>query len=301
MEFGPAEMKMGCSDEVSPEKQHWRLWCLLVFVTIINVAVLISSQLLLYSGLITNDWPWQNTHLSLIVVLSLGIIGFITYLTIQKKKILNMERQLRVFRRVYDKRLNRNTARFVAISNVSRKMCDECDPQRIFKYITKTCTKLFRCDRASLMMLDEKTGELVVCAVSPIQEDHYSGARQKVGEGISGWAAESRKAILLRRDTDSSKFSDLKANIDRSISAMVVPIVLRDELVGVINVRTNDPDVEYEEDDLNALQVFAENAGAFIRHSEKAEWMRKTIEKLGRISTEAGSKCGCVDADLPGA
>lgn len=301
MEFGSAEMKMRCPDEVSPEKQHWRIWCLLILVTVISVVVLISSQLLLYSGLITNNWPWQNTHPSLMVVLSLGTIGFITYLTIQKKKILNMESELRGFRRVYDKRLNRNAARFIAISNVSRKMCDECDPQRIFKYITKTCTKLFRCDRASLMILDEKADELVVRAVSPIQEDHFSGARQKVGEGISGIVAESRKAVLLRRDMDFSESGELEAIIDRPIAAMVVPIVLRDELVGVINVRTNDPDVEYEEDDLNALQVFAENAGAFIRHSEKAEWMRKTIERLGNISEETGPECVCVDADLPDA
>lgn len=212
-----------------------------------------------------------------------------------------MERQIRDFQRDNDKRMNRNAARFIAISNVSRKMCDETNPHRIFKYITKTCIKLFHCERASVMILDEKSGELVVRAVSPIREDHYSGVRQKLGMGIAGRVAESRKALLLRRDMDSSEFSDLGRNIDRLISAMVVPIVLRDELVGIINVSTTDPDVEYEEDDLNALQVFAENAGAFIRHSEKAEWMRKTIEKLGRISKQTGSNYGCIGVGPPGA
>ncbi len=299
MKFEDVELEMEREDNVNPERLHWRIWFLLVFVTVVNVAVLITAQLLLYSGLITNDWPWQKTHLSLLSVLSLAIIGFIFYLTIQKKKILAMERQIRDFQQSNNKRMNRNAARFIAISNVNRKMCDETDPQRIFKYITKTCTKLFRCDRASLMILDEKAGELVVRAVSPIREDHFSGVHQKLGKGIAGRVAESRKALLLRRDMDFSEYSDLKEKIDRSISAMVVPIVLRDELVGVINVSTNDPDVEYEEDDINALQVFAENAGAFIRHSEKAEWMRKTIERLGNISREAGSRYGCVDAGLP--
>ena len=172
--------------------------------------------------------------------------------------------------------------------------------QLIFNYITKTCIKLFRCGRASLMMLDEKTNELVVRAVHPIEEDHYSGERQKLGKGIAGYVAQSRKALLLRRDTDPSKLSGLGVNIDTSISAMVVPIVLRDELVGVINVSTTDPEVEYEEDDISALLVFAENAGAFIRHSEKADWMRKTIEKLGKIAKENESRYGCVNAGPPG-
>jgi len=294
------ELETGCEISVGLEKRHWRIWCLMVFVTSVNIAVLITAQLLLYSGLIENDWPWQNTHQSLLSALLLAIIGFIYYLTMQKRQILAMERQINCFQQDANRRMNRNSERFVAISNVSRKMCDESDPQRIFNYITKTCTRLFSCDRASLMILDEKAGELVVRAVSPVREDHYSGVRQKLGMGIAGRVAESRKALLLRRDFDSSEFSDSGINIDTSISAMVVPIVLRDDLVGIINVSTTDPTVEYEEDDMNALQVFAENAGAFIRHSEKAEWMRRTIEKLGRISSEAGSKYGCVNAGPPG-
>lgn len=293
------ELETGSENSASLERRHWRIWCLMVFVTSVNIVVLITAQLLLYSGLVSNDWPWQNTHQSLLSVLSLAIIGFVFYLTAQKKQILAMERKIQIFQQDANKRTNRNSERFIAISDVSRKMCDESDPQRIFNYITKTCTKLFICDRTSLMILDEKAGELVVRAVSPVREDHYSGVRQKLGKGIAGRVAESRKALLLRRDFNSSEFDDMGINIDRSISAMVVPIVLRDDLVGIINVSTTDPDVEYEEDDMNTLQVFAENAGAFIRHSEKAEWMRRTIEKLGRISSEAGSESECVNSGTP--
>jgi GAF domain-containing protein len=61
---------------------------------------------------------------------------------------------------------------------------------------------------------------------------------------------------------------------------MVVPVILRGELVGVINVSTRSPDINFDDDDLRALQVFAENVGAAIRHTEQTEWMRATIRKL---------------------
>jgi len=61
---------------------------------------------------------------------------------------------------------------------------------------------------------------------------------------------------------------------------MVVPIMIRNELVGVINVSTLSPETTYTADDLKALQVFAENTGAYIRHTEQAHWMRKTIKNL---------------------
>jgi signal transduction protein with GAF and PtsI domain len=61
---------------------------------------------------------------------------------------------------------------------------------------------------------------------------------------------------------------------------MVVPIILRDELVGVLNVSTRSRKTIYDENDLKTLQVFAENVGACIRHTEQASWMRQTIRNL---------------------
>ncbi|MCK5620290.1 MAG: GAF domain-containing protein, partial [Candidatus Krumholzibacteria bacterium] len=58
----------------------------------------------------------------------------------------------------------------------------------------------------------------------------------------------------------------------------VVPVLLRDELVGVLNIRSRDLKSRYTDDDLQALMVFAENVGTVIRHSEHVEWMRKTIQ-----------------------
>jgi hypothetical protein len=36
------------------------------------------------------------------------------------------------------------------------------------------------------------------------------------------------------------------------------------------------------EEDLRALEVFAENAGTCIRQAERSEWMRQTIEQMHR-------------------
>ena len=61
---------------------------------------------------------------------------------------------------------------------------------------------------------------------------------------------------------------------------MVVPIILRDELVGVLNVSSRSHKVNYDKTDLKALEVFAENVGSCIRHTEQATWMRQTVQKL---------------------
>jgi len=280
MHFSDLDSTRGNRDCSSPESQHWRIWCLLTFVTVMNVAVLITAQRLLYSGLIYDAWPWQKTHMSLMVVLAVANVGFILYLTLQKRQIMNMQKQLQILEKEKNEKISRNAARLNALTSVSRKMCSEIDSSRLFKYITDTCVEIFDCSRASLMLLDTENDELVVRAVSPLSEDIFSGVRQKIGMGIAGYVAEKREALLLRHETDFANISALKDDIDNSISAMVVPIVLRDELIGVINVTTTNKEDEYDDADISALQVFADNAGSFIRHSEQAEWMRKTIERM---------------------
>ena len=74
-------------------------------------------------------------------------------------------------------------------------------------------------------------------------------------------------------------------------ATILVPIMVRDELVGVLNISSRAPGTTYDEEDLRALEVFAENAGTCIRQAERAEWMRQTIERIHR-----GSSRGKTDA-----
>jgi GAF domain-containing protein len=70
-------------------------------------------------------------------------------------------------------------------------------------------------------------------------------------------------------------------------AAMVVPIMVRDELVGVLNISSRAPDTTYVEEDLRALEVFAENAGTCIRQAERSEWMRQTIDRMHNQNNRA--------------
>jgi len=77
--------------------------------------------------------------------------------------------------------------------------------------------------------------------------------------------------------------------VKESQPAIVVPIQVRDEMVGVINIASEKPGSTYDEEDLRALQVFAENVGSCIRHAEQAEWMRQIIQRHTAGAAESTS------------
>jgi Nif-specific regulatory protein len=171
--------------------------------------------------------------------------------------------------------------------NVSRIMGVHNRPEAVFDCIARSCMEAFPCERASLMLYDDRTRKLVVRAASGGDTTKVLGAEQAIGEGVAGWAAQQKRALILGRERELKENPELKLTSSSLVAAMVVPIILRDELVGVINVSSSASDVEYHDDDLQALQVFAENAGACIRHAEQAEWMRQTMENLRKQASRS--------------
>jgi hypothetical protein len=64
---------------------------------------------------------------------------------------------------------------------------------------------------------------------------------------------------------------------------MVVPIIVRDDLVGVLNVSSRSKDIIYESEDLLALEGFSSSAGVCIRHTEHVNWMRQMVPHLNDL------------------
>ena len=64
---------------------------------------------------------------------------------------------------------------------------------------------------------------------------------------------------------------------------MVVPIIVSDGLVGVLSVSTESPNIDYEDEDLRVLWVFAENAGMCIRQVSRAV-SAKTVSQNAEVT-----------------
>ena len=273
---------LGRNSEISQLiQQEARHWYLLAAVSIISTAGLAFAVAPLLSERIAPLWPWANTHIVLLLGLAVSILLLVSYLTVQQKRVRAIRMQIQEMMEKSTRRARQNAARLHAVLNVSRMMGSVTNLQNVFDSITNTCLDVFDCQQASLMLVNEQTRELETRAsTGHLDTDEVRKATQKIGEGIAGWVAEKREPLILSRNTDLSAHPGLETNNMNISAAMIVPIVLRGELVGVLNISTRTPGADYTDEDLQALQVFAENAGTCIRHTEHVEWMRQTIKNL---------------------
>jgi transcriptional regulator with GAF, ATPase, and Fis domain len=259
-------------------RRSWGNWITLAATFVLTTTGLSIIIATLLPGRLVNPWPWVRTDLALVVACLFLVLTLVLYLTSEQRSI---DRLTREFIRVNDEINERARRRLFALLEMSQVIAMQNDPQNVFDCITKACVETFTCDHASLMLFDEKRRVLVVrSAYGHENAAKILGQEQAIGEGIAGWAAQHEKPLIIGREDALAENPELKLSSKHLNAAIVVPIILRDELVGVVNISSRSPEVVYDENDMRALKVFAENAGACIRSTERAQWMRTTIESL---------------------
>ena len=261
------------------EERLSRNWYLMVGVTVASTLGLAIAMAPILSEQFGTVWPWPNTHLVLLGGLVASIALLVTHLTVQQRRFTDIRGEVQHLEQDSVERERRNQVRLKALLNTSRLMGAVNNISEVFYGITNACIDVFHAQQASLMLLNEETDELEVrAATGHADAEGVKRARVKIGQGVAGWVGKTRQPLILGPGSDLKRYQGLNLRGLDTTAAMVVPVLLRDELVGVLNIRSRDLKSRYTDDDLQALMVFAENVGTVIRHSEHVEWMRKTIQ-----------------------
>jgi signal transduction histidine kinase len=100
-----------------------------------------------------------------------------------------------------------------------------------------------------------------------------------VGEGIAGYVAQQREALLIAGPASKERFKNLVAQDPPVESALSVPLLNRDDLMGVLNVHAA-ADRSFTEYDLRALGLFAEHGAVSIANARLFEAERAHVDEL---------------------
>lgn len=263
------------------EGRGWQNWTL-GFSVLLAITIGLASVLL--ALLKTRDivpWPWPHSEAFLTVLLVLTSVLFVSYLTHSQRRLVALRQEALRLRDQQLQQAHHHSDRVSAFLKMARTLGSEIKPQVVFDKITEICLSTFACDQVSLMLLDRDREMLEVRSAAG-HPGHLKilGQKQRVGHGVAGRVAETREGLLINPQTDVGEFQDLQPRTYFTSASLVVPIVLRDELIGVLNVTSRSPEVQYTQEDLSALEVMAETAAVYCRFAEQSEWMRQTIRTL---------------------
>lgn len=110
--------------------------------------------------------------------------------------------------------------------------------ERLNKLLTVLLDVAFQisgADVGSVMSFNERKNELVIQSSRGIPREIIDKTRIKIGEGISGMAAEKRSSLLIDQATSDNRIKPY-LNRPNLKSSMILPINLKDSLLGVMNL-----------------------------------------------------------------
>ena len=148
----------------------------------------------------------------------------------------------------------------------------------LLTFIMESANQVVGAEASSLMLLDNKTEELVFSVPTGPKKDEMKEVRIASDQGIAGWVFTNNEPLLIpdvRKDhrffhglDDSSGFET------RSI--ICVPLLLKGRVEGVLEVLNKKDGSSFSESDLYLLKTFANQAGIAL---ENARLRLEALEK----------------------
>jgi GAF domain-containing protein len=136
----------------------------------------------------------------------------------------------------------------------------------LLQSIVEVACAIFGARAASIMLLDEATGELEFAAVTGEGEDTLVGRRIPRDTGIAGWVAESRQALVVEDVTADPRFAADEARRTGYVpkGLMAVPLLHDERVLGVLNVLDRPERRRFSVAEMDLLELFARQAAIAV-------------------------------------
>jgi phosphoserine phosphatase RsbU/P len=140
----------------------------------------------------------------------------------------------------------------------------------------------------AILLLNEKTHELRFRFQVGYPREFAERARIKVGQGVTGMAAQQREAVLVSDVMQSPHYLDAVPNVR---SELAVPLMVKNRVIGVIDIEAEQPNYFTEEHKRllgligSRMAVGIENARLYTRSTRQA----RTLLLMNEIARELTS------------
>ncbi|MGI8826147.1 MAG: GAF domain-containing protein [Chloroflexota bacterium] len=163
----------------------------------------------------------------------------------------------------------------VRLADTADLIIGDTSRRGLLESIVNAARHIFGARAASIILLDQQTNELVFEAATDSESQDIVGLRFPAHQGIAGWVVMSGEPIAVsdvRRDPRFAKdFAQSTGYIPDSILA--VPLIVREEVEGVLEVLDKAGASAFGLDDMEMLTLFARPAAIAVEQARVAQSM----------------------------
>lgn len=179
--------------------------------------------------------------------------------------------------RLYEKERMR-AAHLELVGQIARQVNAVQDLEEIFDQVVSLTKETFGFNPVNIFLLDHHSGDAVLQASSD-QSLSTFGARLKAGQGIVGASATMRETIVCDHTSLDKRFvAQLELHNNTAPpdtqSEIAVPLIVNDEILGVLDVQSPTPAV-FTEREQTVLEALAAEVASAIHKAQQLAWQQE--------------------------
>ena len=137
------------------------------------------------------------------------------------------------------------------------------DPQALLDALVERAREALQADTAAVLLLDQRSGQLVATAASGLEEEVRQGVRIPIGRGFAGRIAAQRRPVILDEVNPTNVVNPIL--LDKGIrSLMGAPLLADGMVIGVLHVGTL-TGRRFTGEDADLLQLAADRAALAVQ------------------------------------
>jgi hypothetical protein len=203
------------------------------------------------------------------VVLVFALAAYV----VEKERHLRRLSHLLIAERVAGATMHERLRELEALHAAGTAMNSVLVIEEVLRVILTSASELLRPRGGSILMLEDPRTLVVVCTVG---ETAGTSPRSNVGDGLAGRVAEHRQPVLVSGNAADGSPVPLE-------SAICVPLVHRDELLGVLTLDGSAGRV-YTDVDVRSAALFADHAAIAIANARLNDTERELHARLDALA-----------------
>jgi putative methionine-R-sulfoxide reductase with GAF domain len=140
----------------------------------------------------------------------------------------------------------------------------------LLKLVLNVAIRSIGADSGSIMLVDAKKKVLKIEIAEGLDRGIVKSTTQKVGKGIAGTVAKTGVPLLIKGAPDKDRYASEFERNDL-VSSICTPLVIGDEIVGVLSINSKRPDRIFSEDDLAYVKKLGDFTADIIKTSKEYE------------------------------
>ncbi len=189
--------------------------------------------------------------------------------------------------------LREKTREVDVLHRISESISNQLDLEAVLKHIVEVVVEVTKADACLLYLLSDGRDELILRASKNPHPKLIGRITIGLGEGITGWVARERTRVVIPSNASEDSRFKFFNNLpeDRYQAFVSVPIMVKKEVTGVINVQ-HKRSRRYRDDELALLSTIANQVGGAIENARLYDQMKRKalqVETLSQVSETVAS------------